>query len=244
MKSLTTLLPVLLAGAALASPLPSALEKRQSAVPYGTVITSCTVPGTIAIAFDDGPFIYTSQVLDILAANGVPATFFVNGQNYDSIYNYAGVIQRMVSEGHQVASHTWGHADLSTLDYNGIASQMSQLEDALRSIIGKAPTYMRPPYFAYSGDTLSALGSLGYHVITASIDTQDWQYQTPETIGNSVGIFNSLLASGGSITLEHDPLQNTVQTLVQDQINAVRAAGLTPVTVGACLGDPASAWYK
>lgn len=48
-------------------------------LPYGTVINHCSVPKTIAIAFDDGPYIYTEQVLDILANASIHATFFFNG---------------------------------------------------------------------------------------------------------------------------------------------------------------------
>jgi hypothetical protein len=44
---------------ALASASPVEIEKRQSSVPFGTVIYSCTVPGSFALAFDDGPYIYT-----------------------------------------------------------------------------------------------------------------------------------------------------------------------------------------
>jgi peptidoglycan/xylan/chitin deacetylase (PgdA/CDA1 family) len=82
------------------------VNKRQSSVPYGVIINDCTVPGTVSLAFDDGPYVYTNQVLDMLDAAGMKATFFVNGQNYDSIYNYIPTIQRMYNEGHQVASHT------------------------------------------------------------------------------------------------------------------------------------------
>jgi hypothetical protein len=46
----------ILSGLALGGP----LEKRQSAVPFGVAITGCTVPGKVAITFDDGPFIYDS----------------------------------------------------------------------------------------------------------------------------------------------------------------------------------------
>jgi peptidoglycan/xylan/chitin deacetylase (PgdA/CDA1 family) len=98
---------LLLSALTFATPLPSAnVEKRQSSIPYGTVITSCTVSGTVALTFDDGPFVYTEQLLDILQSNGVHATFFQNGQNYDNIYNYAPTIQRIVDEGHQIGSHT------------------------------------------------------------------------------------------------------------------------------------------
>lgn len=44
---------------ALAAASPVEVEKRQSSVPIGTIINSCTVPGTFALAFDDGPYIYT-----------------------------------------------------------------------------------------------------------------------------------------------------------------------------------------
>jgi peptidoglycan/xylan/chitin deacetylase (PgdA/CDA1 family) len=34
-------------------------------------------------------------------------TFFMNGQNYGSIYDSAAVVQRIYNDGHQVASHTY-----------------------------------------------------------------------------------------------------------------------------------------
>lgn len=127
----------------------------------------------------------------------------MNGQNYDSIYNYESVIQRMVANGHQVASHTWDHADLATLDQAGVVSEMTQLETALLSIIGKFPTYMRPPYTSYTSETLSILGGLGYHVITYNIDTLDWEYATYGDT-TSLGVFESGLNAGDTISLEHD----------------------------------------
>src|SRR5579871_1483657 len=78
------------------------ISKRQSAVPYGTIITSCTVPGTFALTFDDGPYIYTDELLNLLASNGVKATFFVNGQNFANIFSFTSTVQRMVNDGHQI----------------------------------------------------------------------------------------------------------------------------------------------
>jgi peptidoglycan/xylan/chitin deacetylase (PgdA/CDA1 family) len=83
------------------------LEQRQSSVPVGTAIFSCTNPGTVALTFDDGPFAYTEQVLNTLASAGMKATFFLNGQNWGNIADYAGTVQRMVNDGHQVGSHTY-----------------------------------------------------------------------------------------------------------------------------------------
>jgi peptidoglycan/xylan/chitin deacetylase (PgdA/CDA1 family) len=96
---------ILLAASAFAVPHTGhTLERR--AQQYGVVITSCTTPNVVAVTFDDGPYIYTESVLDKLKAAGQRATFFVNGQNYDSIYNYGPTLKRMIAEGHQIGSHT------------------------------------------------------------------------------------------------------------------------------------------
>ncbi|KAK6082955.1 polysaccharide deacetylase [Seiridium cupressi] len=238
---LVPLFAALLAGAA-ASPV-SQMQRRQSSVPVGSIITACTVPGTFALTFDDGPFEYTSELLDILSSNGVKATFFLNGENWGSIYDYTAQVQRMYNEGHQVGSHTWSHADLATLDAAGITSQMTQLETALTSIIGKIPTYMRPPYFSTNALALQTLGNLGYHVITANIDTLDYEHDD-DTISVAMTNFQNGLDAGGTISLMHDVHAQTVHVLVQEAIDALKAKGLSSVTVGTCLGDAAANWYR
>lgn len=78
----------------------------KSKLPYGAVINKCTVPGEVALTFDDGPFIYTEKLLDILEGNGVRATFFINGAAVGNIQDFAGSVQRAIAGGHQIASHT------------------------------------------------------------------------------------------------------------------------------------------
>jgi peptidoglycan/xylan/chitin deacetylase (PgdA/CDA1 family) len=130
------------------------LDKR---VTTGTIYTACTVPGVVAISFDDGPYIYTDSILDQLKAAGQSATFFVNGQNWGSIYDYGPTLKRMVNEGHQIGSHTWSHADLQTLSAAGITSQMTQVETAMTSLIGYFPRYMRPPYLSINATVTKIL---------------------------------------------------------------------------------------
>ncbi|KAF9963365.1 chitin deacetylase [Mortierella alpina] len=83
-----------------------------------SIITKCTVPGTLALTFDDGPYKFTEELLNTLKANNAKATFFVNGDNYAQIQNpiYSKLIQRAKNEGHQIASHTWDHKDLAELN--------------------------------------------------------------------------------------------------------------------------------
>lgn len=78
-----------------------------SSLPYDkTDILSCTVEGTFALAFDDGPYAYTEYLLDILDKYDAKATFFVNGINRVNIDDYAPLLQREIESGHQIGSHT------------------------------------------------------------------------------------------------------------------------------------------
>lgn len=104
---------------------------------------------------------------------------------------------------------------------------MTQLEGALRGIIGVVPRYMRPPYLAINGVVLGAMADLGYHVISTSIDTKDYENDNPALIANSVNKFNAELNAGGSIVLAHDVHEQTVYTLAKAMLDEVRARGLT-----------------
>jgi peptidoglycan/xylan/chitin deacetylase (PgdA/CDA1 family) len=142
------------------------LEKR--GLTAGTIYYKCTTPGVVAVTFDDGPYIYTDSVLDQLKAAGQQATFFINGNNYGYIYDYNSTIQRYVNEGHQVGSHTWDHADLTTLTNAQIVSEMTQIEVALYNILGYFPRYMRPPYLATNANVLSILGNMAPSLLSST----------------------------------------------------------------------------
>lgn len=105
-----------------ASPLPT-LVKRTAA----DIILNCTVPNSFAVTFDDGPSIWTHELLDYLGNKSIKVTFFVNGQNYNDILDpqIAAVVKRAHAEGHQIGSHTWSHADISQSSTD-LASEMSK----------------------------------------------------------------------------------------------------------------------
>ncbi|KAL5333684.1 hypothetical protein BJX70DRAFT_380192 [Aspergillus crustosus] len=220
------------------SALASPLVKR---IPAGQVFTDCSVPNTIAITFDDGPSEYTPQLLDILSRYGARATFFVLG---DAAAQYPAVLERMINEGHQVASHTYSHPSLPSLGYDGIVSEMTQLENVVQPAIGEAPTYMRPPYLEVDEAVLQVMRDLNYRVISTSIDTKDYENQDSESIINtSFQLFVDQLNAGGSIVLAHDIHYWTVASLAERMLEEVSARGIIATTVGDCLGEAEAAWY-
>ncbi|KAF9435707.1 hypothetical protein BGZ76_005698 [Entomortierella beljakovae] len=228
-----------------ASPIPATpnLAKRTPA----TIITACTVPNTFAVTFDDGPSNWTHELLDYLAIRKVKVTFFVNGLNYVLITDpqFSSVVKRAYDEGHQIASHTWAHADISAPGVD-VASQMKMLDDALLNIIGFRPVYMRPPYGNTSPESLAWLGDNGYKVINWGIDSNDWRHPGDYKAtfeAYRVALQDPTAPGKGFISLQHDAEQTTSEVFSKIAIEYVLSKGFNIVPVGTCLGDT-TGWYR
>jgi hypothetical protein len=77
------------------------------------------------------------------------------------------------------------------------------------------------------------------------IDTRDWQgnYTIAESIYQSI-LSQHSPASSAWISLEHDIYSTTVHVFAQYIIDTARKLGYQLVTVGECLGDAPSNWYR
>lgn len=65
------------------------------------------VPKIVCLTFDDGPSCHTGEILDILAEQQVPATFFVCAQEINE--PYLPLVAQIAAQGHQVAMHSATH---------------------------------------------------------------------------------------------------------------------------------------
>ncbi|EAU89893.2 carbohydrate deacetylase [Coprinopsis cinerea okayama7 len=206
-------------------------------LPFGTLVTGCSVPNTIAITFDDGPYTWTSGLIDSLDRAGVKATFFVVGRMYGCIYDYADVLKKAYNSGHQIASHTWSHANLSGQSESNVRNEMTRLETALQKILGIRPKWFRPPYGAQNQNLLNIMRSLRYKTVTWNLDTEDWNNVSVQT---SQAKFNALNNNRDPkiIPLAHDALQSTAQQLGPWIANWANQRGLKAVTLSECLGEP------
>ncbi|KAI6402251.1 hypothetical protein MCOR08_010125 [Pyricularia oryzae] len=215
-------------------------------VPYGEVITQCKKSKVVALTFDDGPSIYTEQVLNLLKQHNAKATFFLtanNGQWPMESEPWSGLVRRMMAEGHQIAHHSWSHQDMSVLDADTRKDEIVRAEEAFANVLGgRFPTYFRPPYGSCNADCLAQARRLGYHVVTWDVDSDDWRYQTE--IERSERQVEDGVAAGGSIVLAHDIHYNSSTRLTQFMLELLARKGLRAVTVGECLEDPAEFWYR
>ncbi|KAM4060598.1 polysaccharide deacetylase domain-containing protein [Hirsutella rhossiliensis] len=182
----------------------------------------------------------------MLNENKLKATFFVNGQNFDSITSRGDELKQMLDGGHQIGSHTFSHPDLSKISADEVRTEMTKLDNELATLIGMKPTYMRPPFFSTDDEALQVLGQMQYHVINADIDTKDFEKTTPETNDEAFENFKREFGNGGTISLMHDVHNTTVNQLIPNVINFLNGPGKgkQSMTVGECLGDAPANWYR
>jgi len=99
----------------------------------------------IWLTLDDGPDpVDTPAILDLLAARGVKATFFVIGEKAD---RYPELIRRIVAEGHQLGNHTFSHPQGTfwCLGPMRTFKEISRCQKSIEAITGSAPEIFRAP---------------------------------------------------------------------------------------------------
>lgn len=84
--------------------------------------------------------------MDILEKHGVKATFFVIGHTIESNPIYHKVLKRILDDGHTLGTHTYSHADLTSLGAEGIKYELEKAADILQKASGERPKILRPPY--------------------------------------------------------------------------------------------------
>ncbi|MBR4904623.1 MAG: polysaccharide deacetylase [Selenomonadaceae bacterium] len=99
---------------------------------------------TVYLTFDDGPDNkITPQILDILKAEGVKATFYVCG---NMVETYPEVLKRIFDEGHAIGNHSYNHRyDQIYASPWSFMEQVIQTDTAIKNVIGVRPFIIRAP---------------------------------------------------------------------------------------------------
>lgn len=107
----------------------------------------------------------------------------------------------------------------------------------------------RPPYSACNSNCERNLGDFGYHVTYFDLDTQGYLNDSPSLIQDSKDIWDAAMEDANSdvdkfLQIEHDPVYQTVYNLTDYILESLTRNGFRAVTVGECLDDPKSNWYR
>lgn len=128
----------------------------------------------LALTFDDGPDpTWTPQVLDILAAEGVTATFCMVGRSVDA---HPELVERIAAEGHQLCNHTVNHVvDLGAQPASTIDAEIAGASDRIAAAAGKPPAFYRPPGGTMADSVTQAAAALDERLLYWSVDPRDWK---------------------------------------------------------------------
>jgi len=160
-----------------------------------------TLPTTagVALTFDDGPHPEgTPAVLDVLAAAGARATFFLIGEQVERRPELAA---RIVGEGHLVALHGHRHRLQLRLTAAQLVEDLRRGTAAIEDATDRAPALHRPPYGIYSAAGLSAARQAGLTPLLWSRWGKDWRkFTTPRRVARRA----TRALIGGDVILLHD----------------------------------------
>jgi peptidoglycan/xylan/chitin deacetylase (PgdA/CDA1 family) len=127
----------------------------------------------IALSFDDGPAQWTPAILDLLAAAGARATFFVLGQSIDGNED---VLRRIPAEGHELGNHGYSHRDARKLTDEEIAEELRSTADRISALGLEPPRLVRPPYGEGADRVARVAREIGAgRVVLWTIDPKDWR---------------------------------------------------------------------
>jgi peptidoglycan/xylan/chitin deacetylase (PgdA/CDA1 family) len=191
----------------------------------------------VAFTFDDGPSVYSKEILDFIEEKGIVVTFFNVGTflEYESLGKH---MTRAVSLGCEVGIHAYTHEYYFHKCSDEIYfSELSKTENLIYKYTGYYPIIMRPP-----GGSISEkrLRESEYNVIIWNVDSEDWKYKDRSTTDiankNIQTIVNNIIngvrksSSPDCIILMHDLYKNSVEAF---KIAAVQlmAEGYQFVTV-------------
>ena len=182
----------------------------------------------IAITFDDGPTSkFTPYIADLLEKYQVKVTFFMVGHRLNSMGQATRreVLSRLVSDGSQIANHSWNHPNFNTMSYSEIMKELNDTNELIRDAIGADPICMRPPY---GNLDKSHVGKIGMFCILWSVDTLDWKDRDTGILKEKV-LKNPGVRSG-DIVLMHEIHESTVNVF-EDIIVGLLEQGFRFVTV-------------
>jgi peptidoglycan/xylan/chitin deacetylase (PgdA/CDA1 family) len=201
----------------------------------------------IHLTFDDGPSAATTpQVLDILAAHDIKATFFINGMRVRGDAERQ-ILSRMLEEGHELANHSQSHKNLKKLSAGEVDEQIRLTHEVIIEA-GAEPAYFRFPFGSSSCATAEQARDYGYAITGWHVDTADWcfasgtggvgrcdkrtfKYVADQYRDDMVGLtLSQARDNNGGIILFHDIHQNTVNNL-EAIIQSLKGDGFSFVAI-------------
>ena len=154
---------------------------------------------SIALTFDDGPHPEgTPTVLDALARLGIPATFFLTGEQ---VLRYPALAREIAERGHAIGVHGHLHRLLTVRTPSASAADVRLACAVIEDATAAKPRLYRPPYGAANPAALLTARRAGLRPVLWARWGRDW-----ESRANPASVAQNATRDlrGGEILLLHD----------------------------------------
>ena len=193
----------------------------------------------VYLTFDDGPSIYTEEILDILAQYNVKATFFVTGKGKEG---YGDVYRRIVDEGHTLGMHSYSH------EYGNIYASLENFQEDLETLRNFLynETGVVSHFYRFPGGSSNNVSRTDIREITAYLKAMDIEYfDWNVSAGDATSVYlnsgqivnrvmNQVPSHRVAMVLLHDAADkhSTVEALPKliEEIQALEDTEIVPIT--------------
>jgi peptidoglycan/xylan/chitin deacetylase (PgdA/CDA1 family) len=191
----------------------------------------------VVLTFDDGPIPkYSNQILDILAAQCVKATFFEIGM---MARQYPANVRKLIAAGHTVGTHTQTHP--LTMNRMPIERARAEIDDGIASVTAalgedssQLSPFLRIPGLMRATVVEDYLASKGIQTWSADFPADDWRHISSQKVHDLA--ISRITAKGKGILLLHDIQARTVAALPRI-LSDLKAGGFRIVHVVAATPD-------
>ncbi|HWC00432.1 MAG TPA: polysaccharide deacetylase family protein [Bryobacteraceae bacterium] len=168
----------------------------------------------VALTFDDGPSEGTLPLLELLAREDVPATFFQCGRNVERL---PATAREVGSAGHEIGNHSHTHPLFCFRSPGFMETELTRAQEAITHATGVTPTLWRAPFGVRWWGMGRAQRRLGLLGVMWTVIGYDWRLEAESIVARVLrGVGN------GAIICLHDGRELRIRPDIRETIEAVR----------------------
>ncbi|WP_064682116.1 polysaccharide deacetylase family protein [Rhizobium bangladeshense] len=180
----------------------------------------------VILSFDDGPIPgRTDEVLAILDQFGVKGAFMMVGAMAEM---HPALARKVAMDGNTIGSHTYDHADLSSLSFDAAMAEVIKGQLAVTKATGSDVSFFRFPYLSESHRLRAAIAMRDMVIMDVDIDSKDYFTTTPASVTQRT--MDQLHKRGHGIILMHDIHKRTA-TMLPTLLSTLEGEGYKVVTL-------------